>query len=188
MKIISVNIGERKTIQWRNKTVETGIFKAPVNEPIFLDLEDVQKDNVVDRKHHGGILQAVYAYSENYYAYWQKLHPDLEWDYGMFGENLTITDLDETKIHVGSIYQLGEAKIEVTKPREPCYKLGVRFNDPKIIKQFWNSTKSGVYFKLIETGFVAKNDELILIKEAIDNPTIAEVYTSKRIKKRTVIP
>ena len=183
MKVISVNIGEKRKIQWRRKTVETGIFKAPVNEPIFLDIEDVQKDNVVDRKHHGGILQAVYAYSEGHYEYWQELYPDLEWNYGMFGENITITNLDETKIHLGSVYQLGNAKIEVTKPREPCYKLGIRFNDPKIIKQFWNSTKSGLYFKILKTGFVAENDELILIKEAILNPTIAEVYHLKRIKK-----
>ncbi len=183
MKVISVNIGEKKTIQWRKKPVETGIFKYPVNTAIFLDTEDVQNDNVVDRKYHGGITQAVYAYSESHYEYWKELYPDLDWNYGMFGENLTITNLDETKIHVGSVYQLGEAKIEVTKSRQPCYKLGIRFNTPKIIKQFWNSTKCGIYFKIIETGHVAKNDELILLEKAENNPTIAEVYESKRIKK-----
>ena len=183
MKVISVNIGEKKKIQWRKKTIETGIFKTPVNGPIFLDVEDVKKDNVVDRKHHGGLLQAVYAYSENYYEYWKELYPNLDWNYGMFGENITITDLDETKIHVGNIYQLGEAKIEVTKPRSPCYKLGIRFNDPKIVKQFWNSTKSGIYFKILKTGFVTKSDELILLEEAKGNPTIAEVYQLKRTKK-----
>ncbi len=183
MKVVSVNLGEKKKIQWRKKLIETGIFKLPVETPIFLDIEDVQNDNVVDRKYHGGILQAVYAYSENHYEYWKNLYPDLDWNFGMFGENLTITNLDETKIHIGSIYQLGEAIIEVTKPRQPCYKLGVRFNNPKIIKQFWNSTKSGIYFRIVETGHVTKNDELILIEKAIDSPTIAEVYESKRIKK-----
>jgi MOSC domain-containing protein YiiM len=183
MKVISVNLGERKQIQWRKKIIETGIFKLPVASPIFLDIEDVQNDNVVDRKYHGGITQAVYGYSEGHYEYWKELYPDLDWNYGMFGENLTVTNLDETKIHIGSIYQLGEAKIEVTKPREPCYKLGIRFNNPKIIKQFWNSTKSGIYFKILKTGFVAKNDELILLENPIENPTIAEIYESKRIKK-----
>ncbi len=183
MKVISVNLGERKQVQWRNKTIETGIYKFPVESPIFLGTEDVQNDNAVDRKYHGGIEQAVYGYSENYYEYWKELYPDLNWNYGMFGENLTITNLDETKIHVGSIYQLGEAKIEVTKPRQPCYKLGIRFNNPKIIKQFWNSTKSGIYFKILETGYVAKNDELVLLEKATNNPNIAEVYQSKRIKK-----
>jgi MOSC domain-containing protein YiiM len=78
---------------------------------------------------------------------------------------------------------LGETKIEVTKPREPCYKLGIRFNNSKIIKQFWNSTKSGIYFKVVETGYVAKNDEMILLENPIENPTIAEVYEFKRVKK-----
>lgn len=183
MKVISVNLGERKQIQWRKKTIETGIFKYPVNTPIFLDKEDVKGDNVVDRKFHGGINQAVYAYGEQHYEYWKNLYPNLDWNYGMFGENLTITNLDETKIHVGSVYKLGKAKIEVTKPREPCFKLGVRFNNPKVIKQFWHSTMSGIYFKILETGFVSKNDKLVLLNKATNNSTIADVYESKRIKK-----
>ena len=183
MKVVSVNIGERKKVQWRKKIIETGIYKYPVDKPIFLDIEDVQKDNVVDRKHHGGILQAVYAYGEQHYEGWKALYPHLDWNFGMFGENLTIINLSEEEIHVGSIYNLGETKIEVTKPRQPCYKLGIRFNDPKIIKDFWNSTKSGIYFKILETGTVSKNDELILVENKPENPTIAEVYTSKRIQK-----
>lgn len=178
MKVISVNIGERRRLQWRKKVVETGIFKYPSNRPIFLDKEDVLNDAVVDRKHHGGIEKAVYGYNENYYEFWKQLYPHLDWNYGMFGENLTITNLDETNIFVGNVYNLGEAKIEVTKPREPCYKLGIRFNDPKIIKQFWNSTKSGIYFKVLQPGPVNKNDKMILIKEAFDNPTIAQIYQS----------
>ncbi len=184
MKIVSVNIGEKRKVKWRNKIVETGIFKFPVDNPIFLDIEDVKNDHVVDRKYHGGIEKAVYAYGEQHYEYWKGLYPKQEWTYGMFGENLTVTNLDETNIRVGSTYQLGEAIIEVTKPREPCYKLGIRFNDPTIIKQFWNSTKSGIYFKILRTGYVGKSEEMILLNKPINNPTIAEVYESKRLKKR----
>lgn len=183
MRVVAVNIGKKQRIKWGNKTIETGIFKKPIKEPIFLDLEDVQNDIVVDRKYHGGIEQAVYAYGEQHYEYWKGIYPKKEWKYGMFGENLTITNLDETRIHVGSVYQLGEAKIEVTKPREPCYKLGIRFDDPTIIRKFWNSTKSGVYFKILKTGYVKKTDMLVLLNEAINKPTIAEVYQAKRIKK-----
>lgn len=183
MKVVSVNIGERKKVQWRNRIIETGIYKYPVDTPIFLDVENVQKDNVVDRKFHGGIQQAVYAYGEQHYHGWKAIYPDLEWNYGMFGENITISNFDEEKIHIGSIYKLGNSKIEVTKPRQPCYKLGIRFNDPKIIKQFWNSTKSGIYFKVLETGNVAKKDELILLENKPKNPTISEVYISKRTQK-----
>lgn len=180
MKIISLNIGEKRTIQWRNKIVETGIFKSPVQEAIYLDTELVKNDAIVDRKHHGGIDKAVYAYGGNHYPYFKKLHPNLDWQYGIFGENITFDQLEETKMHVGEIYQLGEVKIQVTKPREPCYKLGIRFNDQSIVKQFWNSTKCGVYFKVLKKGSVTINDELILLETAYENPTIAEVYHSKK--------
>lgn len=179
MKVVSVNIGKKKSIRWKNKIYETGIYKYPVNDAIFLGKEDVVNDDVIDRKYHGGIEQAVYAYSENHYDYWKKLYPKLEFEYGMFGENLTITDLDEKLITVGSIYQLGEAKIQVTKPRQPCVKLGIRFQDASVVKQFWNSTKSGIYFKVLKIGKVAKNDVLILLEKANDNPSIAEIFLSK---------
>ena len=181
MKIVSVNIGEKKTIQWLNKTVETGIFKYPVQEAIFLDTENVKNDTIVNRKSHGGIEKAVYAYGENHYQYFKELHPNLDWQYGIFGENITFSNLEETEIHIGEIYQLGQAKIQVSKPRQPCFKLGIRFNDQSIVKQFWNSTKCGVYFKVLQKGTVTIGDELVLLETANENPTIAQVYHSKNL-------
>ena len=178
MKIISVNIGERKIVQWNGKSIETGIFKTPVNGPVYLDLEEVRTDAIVDRKHHGGIEQAVYGYSENHYAYWKDLYPDLDWTFGMFGENLTISNLEESTLHVGDRYELGETVIEVTKPRQPCMKLGVRFGTQSVLKQFWNSSKSGVYFKVVQTGNVEVGDQMKLLKTDHSKPTIAEVYES----------
>ena len=180
MKVISVNIGEKRTINYKGKIVETGIFKSPVETPIFLGEEDVVNDAVIDRRYHGGIDKAVYAYSENHYAYWKEIYPDLDWKFGMFGENLTISNLEETEIHIGNQYKLGKAIIEVTKPREPCFKLGLVFNTQKILKQFWNSTMCGVYFKILQTGNVAVNDTLILIKNCENTPTISEVYETKK--------
>ena len=95
MIVKSVNIGAKRTIDYKGKIVETGIFKFPVKQAIFLGEEDVEKDAVIDRKYHGGIEQAVYGYSENHYEYWKKLYPKLDWQYGMFGENLTISNLEE---------------------------------------------------------------------------------------------
>ena len=180
MKVISVNIGEKKTINYKGKIIETGIFKKPVNHSIFLGEEDVENDAVIDRRYHGGIDQAVYAYAENHYQYWQELYPNLNWKYGMFGENLTISNLDETQIQVGNIYKLDEVILEVTKPREPCMKLGLVFGTQKILKQFWNSTKSGIYFKVLKTGNVSVNDELILIAKSDNASTIADVYETKK--------
>ena len=88
MKVISVNIGEKRTVTWKYKTYETGMFKYPVEDAIFLGEEDVINDHVIDRRFHGGIDKAVYAYGENHYGFWKELYPDLEFSYGMFGENL----------------------------------------------------------------------------------------------------
>ncbi|MFD1294916.1 MOSC domain-containing protein [Lutibacter holmesii] len=180
MIVKSVNIGERKEINYKGKIVTTGIFKQPVNKAIFLGKEDVENDAVIDRRYHGGIEKAVYAYSENHYAYWKELYPNLDWHYGMFGENLTITNLEETQIFVGSQYKLGETILEVTKPREPCSKLGIVFGTQKVVKQFWNSTKSGVYFKVLQTGNVKTGDALVLLKKAENTPSISAVYETKK--------
>jgi len=181
MKVVSVNIGEKKAIDYKGRIVETGIFKFPVDE-LLLGEEDVANDAVVDRKYHGGIDQAVYAYSEHHYAYWKKLYPNLDWRFGMFGENLTVSNLEENSIKVGNTYKLGEAVLQVTKSRQPCMKLGLVFGTQKVVKQFWNSTKCGVYFKVLQTGKVKASDELILIKENKNAPTIAELYETKKEK------
>ncbi len=180
MKVVSLNIGEKKTVIWRGKMVETGIFKSAVKGPIYLGKEDVDQDNVVDRRVHGGIDKSVYGFSLEHYEYFKNLHPKLEWQFGMFGENLTFSKLNEDEINVGDIYQLGETTLQASKPRQPCFKLGIRFENPIIIKQFWNTIKSGVYFKVLKTGFVSKDDQLLLIDKSINTPTIAEVFTAKR--------
>jgi len=183
MKIISTNIGEKKEIDWKGKTVTTGIFKYSVDAPIFLDKEEVKGDTICDRKHHGGIDQALYGYSLKHYDFFKKLHPNLDWQLGMFGENLTLDDLDETSIHVGDTYKVGDVILEVTKSRQPCMTLGVRFNDMKIVKQFWNTNFCGVYFKVLQTGFVKTGDVFEQIKSCPENPTIAELYEVKRVAK-----
>lgn len=183
MKIIATNIGDKKEIDWRGKQITTAIFKFPTEKPIFLDVENVKKDTICDREHHGGFDQAVYGYSLKHYEYWKALYPDLDWQYGMFGENLTIDDLDEAKLHVGDTFKVGEAIVEVTKPRQPCMKLGVRFNNMKIVKQFWKKDIPGVYFKVVQTGFVKVGDVFEQTKSCEKKSTIVEVYQEKRIKK-----
>ncbi len=183
MKIVTTNIGEKKDINWKGKTVTTGIFKYPVDKPIFLDIEEVKEDAICDREHHGGVLQAVYGYSLKHYAYFKELYPDLNFDMGIFGENLTLDNLDETKIHQGDTFKVGETVLEATVQRNPCMKLGIRFNDMKIVKQFWNTTYCGVYFKVLKTGFVKAGDVFEQIKSCPENPTIADLYIAKRAAK-----
>ena len=186
MKVLSVNIGKRKKIQWKNKTVETGIYKKPVDMAIFLGAEDVEDDHVVDRKHHGGKDMAVYAYTKNHYAYFQKLYPEITFYNGIFGENLTLSNLFETEVQIGDIFQIGEAIIQVSQPRFPCFKLGLVFGTQKIVKQFLNSSYCGFYFRVLQKGNVQKNDPIILIEKAKNSMTVAEtysLYTSNRTNK-----
>ncbi|MCF8461694.1 MAG: MOSC domain-containing protein [Flavobacteriales bacterium] len=177
MKVLSVNRGEARTVTWSGKKVKTGIFKYPVEGAIYLGAEDVVDDAVVDRKHHGGVDMAVYAYSANHYSYWKAQFPKSDWSLGMFGENLTIDGLDEASIHIGSIYQVGEAEIQVCQPRQPCYKLGIRFGTQAVLKKYINLSYSGVYFRVMKPGFVNVGDELKLISTEPKSPTIAAVFS-----------
>ena len=177
MKVISVNRGEAQLVNWRGKKVRTGIFKYSVEAAIFLGAEDVVDDAVVDRKYHGGVDMAVYAYSADHYPFWKERFPNSDWSLGMFGENLTIEGLDELEMNVGSIYQVGDAQVQVCQPRKPCFKLGIRFGTQKILKPFINSSFSGIYFRVLQPGNVKVGDELVLISDQPKSPTIAEVYT-----------
>ena len=96
------------------------------------------------------------------------------------GENLTVSVLQESEILVGSIYKLGEALVQATKPRQPCFKLGIRFNDQGVLQKFWDTTKCGVYFRILKTGNIATGDEFHLIEKIENSPSIAEVFKSKR--------
>lgn len=177
MKIISTNIGRMREIDWRGQKITTGIFKEPVNEPLFLGKSGVSKDHVSDKKHHGGSDKACYLYSADYYDFWKKLYPDLNWNWGLFGENLTIEGLDEGKIIIGGIYMLGEAKVQVSQPRLPCYKLGIRMQSKKVVKEFLESPYPGVYLRIIEEGFVKVGDDFELIDSPESGLSVREVYS-----------
>lgn len=177
MKIISTNIGKTQLISWRGKQVKTGIYKYPVEEAIVLGSEDVKGDAVVDRRYHGGEEKACYMYAVDHYPFWKEMYPALQWDYGMFGENLSVLGLDERVITIGSVYTIGSARIQVTQPRQPCYKLGIRFGTQKVLKQFIASNYSGVYLKVLTPGVVAPGDILRLQEEHDKGITIRDMLT-----------
>lgn len=175
MKIISTNIGEPRIVNWNGKEVKTGIFKYPVDYPIFLGLEDVENDHVIDRRYHGGFDKACYLYSSDHYGYWQKLYPELEMPYGIFGENLTVEGLYESQINIGDIFKIGKAVVQATQPRQPCFKLEFRFNNNQIVQQFINSGFSGIYVRVLEKGNVRTGDSMELI-ESKDSLSIQKIY------------
>ena len=165
MKVISTNIGEPRIFQHRGKEVETGLFKFPVEEALFLGHEDVEKDHVMDRKHHGGVDKACYLYSADHYPYWQKKYPELNFNWGMFGENLTVEGLYEAEVNIGDVFEIGEAVVQVTQPRQPCFKLEFKFNDREIIRKFVDSGFSGIYVRVLKSGFVRTGDIMTRIEQ-----------------------
>ena len=176
MKVIATNISKGTIITWHGKEEKTGIFKVPTAEPIFLGKTDVDKDTVVDRKYHGGLDKACYLFSSDEYAYWKKLYPNLDWDWGMFGENLTIAGLEESQIRIGDIYKLGDALVQISQPREPCYKLGIRFKTQNIIRQFIDRSHPGTYVRILEEGLVSQGDSMVLVKQSENSLTTQQFY------------
>ena len=176
MKIISTNIGKATTFLWNGREEQTGIFKYPTDEPLFLSKMDVLKDTVIDREHHAGINKACYLFPSDHYPYWKGMYPELNWDWGMFGENLTVEGLDESIMRIGDIYKIGNAIVQVSQPREPCYKLGVRFGNAKILKEFIDYGSSGTYVRILEEGEVKNGDELILQEKSENTLTVKECF------------
>lgn len=168
MEVLSVNISEPRQIEWNGLSEFTGIYKFPVESPIHLGRNSVTADTIADRKVHGGVHKACYLFSALQYPYWTSRYPDLDWQWGMFGENLTIQGMDEGAMRIGDIYRIGSALVQVSMPREPCYKLGIRFGSQKILKQFIAHGYSGTYVRVLEEGTVKSGDKLD-VRELSDN-------------------
>ncbi len=196
MQIISTNIGKKQRIVWQGKELYTGIFKYPANEPLLLGFTDVFHDEVMDRRYHGGFDKACYLYSANHYRYWKEKYPNLDWHYGMFGENITIDGFDEAKVHIGDVFRMGTALVQITQPRQPCFKLGIRLNNPKAVKHFVTAELPGAYIRVLENGTVKIGDALIIEEAKPQNFTLKEVFhflynredNSDAIKKAVAMP
>jgi MOSC domain-containing protein YiiM len=176
MKIISTNIGKPTTFIWNGKEETTGIFKKPTGKPIYLTKNDVIGDVVSNRLNHGGYYKACYLFSSEQYPYWKELYPDLDWTWGMFGENLTVSGFDEREVLLGDIYKVGEATVQVSQYREPCYKFGYKFGTQKVLKQFIQHGFGGTYLSILEEGYVDINDEFTLVERPETSLTVAELF------------
>lgn len=184
MKVISTNIAKPKTVLWRGREIQTGIYKKAVEAPIFLGKEDVANDAVIDRKHHGGEFKACYLFGSDYYDDWKKKYAQLDWEWGMFGENLTIEGLDENQLQIGAVYELGEALVQITEPRQPCYKLGIKFGTQKVIMEFLEYGHPGTYIRILNEGNVSKGDTLKLKERGPNALTVSQYNTLVNQKEK----
>lgn len=175
VQLISVNVGLPREVNWKGKAVTTAIFKTPVAGPQMLETLNFAGDRQADLSVHGGVHKAVYAYPVHHYADWQNELPDIAFSWGMFGENLTIDSLAESDVRIGDLFQVGSAIIRATEPRLPCYKLGIRFGRPDMVKRFLASRRTGVYFAVVQPGIVEAGNVMTLINQSPHQVSIADI-------------
>jgi MOSC domain-containing protein YiiM len=176
MKIISLQVGLPRTVRdARGHDVLTSIFKSAVPGPRLLRRMNLDGDHQSDLTVHGGKNKAVYAYPSEHYDYWRNQLPDYEFTWGNFGENFTTEGFLEDQAFIGDRYKIGPATIKVAQPRMPCYKLGIRFDRPDMVKRFWASLRSGIYFSVVEEGMVDVGDTFERVVEDERRISIADI-------------
>ena len=126
------------------------------------------------------VQKAVYVYPSEHYLFWREEIPDLELPWGMFGENFTMEGLLEGAVNIGDRFRVGSAEFVVTQPRMPCYKLGIRFGRPEIVKRFLQSGRSGFYFSVMEEGQVTDGDSVERITRDEHDVTVTDIVNLYR--------
>ncbi len=175
MRVVSLSVGLPRQVEWHGRTVLTSIFKAPVDRRLRVTMLNLEGDEQSDLTVHGGVEKAVYAYPSEHYEYWGRELPQEDLPAGVFGENLTTEGLLEADVRIGDRLRVGSAEFVVTQPRLPCYKLGIRFGRPDILKRFLHSGRTGFYFAVTREGEVGAGDPIELIARADEGLTVSDV-------------
>ncbi len=175
MKLLSVNVSLPREVPHGRKTVSTGIFKEPVEGRIMLRTTNLDGDGQADLENHGGVDRAAYAYSIENYEHWQR---ELGWDefaFGKFGENFTVEGMMEDGIHIGDVLRVGDALVEVSQPRPPCFKLGIKMGMARFPKQFLASGRVGFYLRVLEEGEVGAGDAFERVESDPEQVSVREM-------------
>ena len=174
-RVLSVNVGFPRQVHMDRATVLTSIFKSPVEGRVAVRQHNIEGDRQSDLTVHGGPNKAVYCYPGEHYRFWQEQLPLMELPHGAFGENLTTEGITEDAVSIGDRFRIGSAVLRVTQPRMPCFKLGIRFGRADMVKRFWQSGRSGIYFAVEEEGDVEAGDAIERIAEGPEEISVADV-------------
>lgn len=174
MQIVSVNRGRAETIAHGTRTITTGICKRPVAGPVEVTESGLVGDQILDVGHHGGVDQAVYAYSADDYVWWagetgHDYHP------GLFGENLTIKGLP-SDMYIGDRLLIGDLLLEATSARIPCGTLATRMADPGFGLAFRQAERPGIYFRVLNPGAVESGDSVTMLEGDSSSVTVLDLF------------
>jgi len=184
--VLSVNVAQMRQIERHGELVWTGIWKHPVTGPVAVRGVNVEGDDQGDRSVHGGADKAVYAYAREDIDWWER-ELGRELPDGVFGENLTLHGVDPARALVGERWRVGSVLLEVSEPRFPCWKLGVRFGDPLMLKRFATARRSGAYLRIVEEGTLEAGDRVEPVSRPAHNLTIAD-FVHAFLEDRSQLP
>jgi len=174
-KLLSVNVGLPREIEWQGKRVRTAIWKRPVTSRVLARRLNLDCDGQGDLQGHGGEHRAVMVYQLNAYRYWEHVLGRNDFEYGQFGENFTVEGLLDDEVCIGDRYRIGSAVFEVTQPRVTCYRLGIRMNNPQMPALLVSHRRPGFYFRVITEGEVGAGDEIQKVADGPGRITVAEI-------------
>src|SRR6202035_4778890 len=174
-RLLSVNVGLPRDITWQGKTVHTGIWKTPVDGPRMVRRHNIDGDGQGDLAGHGGERRAVFVYQMDSYRYWQSHLGRNDFIYGQFGENFTVDGLSDAEVCIGDRYRIGGALFEVTQPRDTCYRLGIRMNEPEMAALVVKHGRPGFYFRVLEEGEVKAGDEITQVASGPERMSVSEI-------------
>jgi len=174
-RLVSVNVGMPKNVQWRDKTVYTGIWKTPVEGPIMVRRLNIDGDGQGDLAGHGGEQRAVMVYQTESYDFWKTYLYRDDLVPGNFGENFTVTGLADTDVCIGDRYRIGDAEFEVTQPRVTCFRVGLRLDEPEMPNLLVAQHRPGFYLRVITEGFVRAGDDIVQTRRGRHELSVADV-------------
>jgi MOSC domain-containing protein YiiM len=174
-KVLSVNVGGTREFEYNGRPARSAIWKTPIAGRVAARGVNLVGDDQADRAAHGGPDKALYAYAIEDARWWeQEIGRTLT--YGEFGENLTIEGIDGNAALVGERWQVGTLMLEVSEPRIPCWRLGVRMNDKRFPRRFTEAMRPGPYFRIVQEGDVGAGDEIRVIDRPDHGMTIRDVF------------
>src|SRR3954470_1189917 len=174
-RLLSVNVGLPRDIEWKGRIVRTAIWKEPVPGRCRVTRLNLEGDGQGDTAGHGGEQRAVFVYQMGSYRYWQAQLHRTDFVFGQFGENFTVEGLADDAVCIGDRYRIGSAVFEVTQPRVTCYRVGIRMDEPRMPALLTSSGRPGFYFRVLQEGDVGAGDEIIQLGAAAERMTVTEI-------------